>query len=113
MIPRTLTGKILYILLTAIAACLLMAAVPARSASDKNYSECTGSEKSGHCVDKCPPLYHIQGYTDAGLPICSAPPTGCPYAERVPLGDACDKLAPFKVEPQPIKYWDMPEMEGK
>ena len=113
MIPQTLTGKAAYIIMLATAAAFLMVAVPASGTSDKNPAECTGLETSGHCVDKCPPTYHLQGYTDAGLAICSAPPTGCPYGDHVPLGADCDKLAPQSPAAAPEAELQTQESWGK
>lgn len=63
--------------------------------ADKFDGECTGQETDGRCADKCPDGQYLQGYDkDTGAAVCSDPPTGCPYAERVPLGPECDKLAP-------------------
>jgi hypothetical protein len=69
--------------------------------SGKCQETCTGFETSGHCADKCAdPTWTLQGYDkETGAAICVPPPTGCPYADRVPLGPECDKLAP-----QPAVY---------
>lgn len=33
----------------------------------------------------CPDGFYLQGYDKSnGNPVCSPPPTGCPYAERIP-----------------------------
>ena len=113
MTPQTLTGKAIYVIFLALAAAFLMVAVPATGASDKNPAECTGLETSGSCIDKCSPTYHLQGYTDAGLAICSAPPTGCPYGDHVPLGADCDKLAPKPAAAEPEPELPAQESWGK
>lgn len=64
-------------------------------ASDKYDGDCLPSDTAGRCSDKCPDGQYLQGYDkDTGAAVCSNPPTGCPYAEQVPVGPQCDALAP-------------------
>lgn len=71
--------------------------MPPRPAyADSKYDgDCQPGDTAGRCSDKCPPGEYQQGVDkDTGAAVCSAPPTGCPYAERVPVGPQCDRLAP-------------------
>jgi hypothetical protein len=60
---------------------------------DKFDGECTGQETAGRCSDKCPVGSYNIGWNADGSAICKAEPTGCPYGDSIPLGDACDKAA--------------------
>lgn len=70
-------------------------------ANDKYDGNCTGYETAGRCSDKCadPASYMIGFDKETGQAICKVV-TACPYADSVPLGAACDKLAPV----QPVNY---------
>lgn len=48
----------------------------------------TISHFAGATPLQCPPTAY-----DAGG-FCKAQPTGCPYGDSIPLGAACDKVAP-------------------
>lgn len=63
---------------------------------DKLDDACTGQETVGRCADKCPnQTDNLLGYDKTtGAAICKQAPTGCPYADSVPLGPECDRLAP-------------------
>lgn len=68
----------------------------AQSIGDKYDGDCQPDTTVGRCADKCPNATDtLLGYDRAtGAAICKRAPTGCPYADSVPLGAECDKLAP-------------------
>jgi len=49
----------------------------------------------------CPEGSYVIDRLEDGEPICKQQPTGCPYGDSVPLGAACDKLAPQKPAESP------------
>ena len=111
LIFGVLSGLFLLDVAFAIPMSKTQAEAPSASQNEKYDGDCTGDETEGRCADKCPTGSYSMGYGQDGQLICRLEPTGCPYADSVPLGAECDKLAPEQASITPEVSTD--ELGGK